>query len=66
MRAYSTYRLIEFPDVADIKNEARRSCVGRNDSRGYIRDKRRKRSIRRYIKRADRARGIAAEMRAEA
>jgi hypothetical protein len=56
MKPYTTMRLIEFPDVADIKLEARQSRCGRTDEHGYCRRPSVKHSTRRYLKRADRAR----------
>lgn len=58
MHPYSTFRLIEFPDVADIKLEARSSRTGRYDERGYVRRASVKRTTRRALKRSDKARAL--------
>lgn len=58
VRAYRTIRFIEYPDVADIQSQARKSSVGRLDERGYIRNTERKRAIRRMLKRRDKANAI--------
>jgi hypothetical protein len=57
MHPYQHKRLTEGPDIADIQNEGRRSGVGRlskksGDCRPYCRNKK---SIRRTLKRADKA-----------
>ena len=61
MRPYRTIKLEEFPDIGDIQSEARASHVGRLPERGgdfkpYIRNKPKKASIRRMLKRSDKAR----------
>lgn len=62
MRAYGFPRNfdVQWPDVADIKNYARKSCVGTfrgrgGDHRGYHRNKAAKRSTRRVFKRRARS-----------
>lgn len=59
MKPYQTKKLIEFPDVADIRANGRKSSVGKlggksGDNRPYCRSKKRK-AIRRALKRADKA-----------
>lgn len=56
MRAYRTIRFVEFPDVADIKADARKSSVGRlaGDESTYSRNTASKRRVRRAMKRRDR------------
>jgi hypothetical protein len=58
MRPYKTIRLIEGPDVADIKSEGRKSSVGRLDQRGYFKNRASKRATRRAMKKADRNRQL--------
>lgn len=59
MKPYQTNKLTEFPDVADIQADGRKSCAGKfagksGDYRPYSRSKNRK-STRRGLKRADKA-----------
>jgi len=59
MKAYQNKKLVEGPDVADIREEGRRSAVGKfrgkgGDYRGYCKSKN-KRVTRRLLKRADKA-----------
>lgn len=60
MKPYKTIKLTEYPDVADIQNEGRKSSVGRipnkeHEYKPYSRSKNRKR-IRRILKRIDKKR----------
>jgi hypothetical protein len=59
MKPYQTIKLIEYPDIADIKSDGRKSSVGRvddgRDYHGYCRSKHKKIS-RRHMKRSDKAR----------
>jgi hypothetical protein len=80
MHPYKNTRLIEYPDVADIQEQGRKSSVGRiprgdtqtvypngllsksferikRNDRGYCKPEHKKR-VRRYLKRADRARSL--------
>jgi len=63
MKAYETIRFIEFPDVGDIREQGRKSCVGGKE-RGYSR-KASKNATRRRLKRSDRARSLRMELRNE-
>lgn len=66
MRPYDTIRLIEHPDVADLRMEARPTRMGRMDGRSIFRRPRVKRATRRHLKHADRARSMRAELKMEA
>jgi hypothetical protein len=60
MKAYENIPWIEYPDVADIQSQARKSSVGRfrrkgGDFKGYIRRVANKAQTRRYLKRKDKA-----------
>lgn len=60
MHPYEHKKLEEYPDVADIQEEARRSRVGRlptksGQYKSYTRNSRSKRAVRRSLKRADKA-----------
>lgn len=60
MKPYENISFIEFPDVADIQSQARKSSVGRfrrkgGDYKGYIRRVNNKKQTRRYLKRKDKA-----------
>lgn len=59
MKPYEHKKLIEFPDVYDIRHEGRHSAVGKfpgkyGEYRPYCRGSK-KRAIRRSLKRADKA-----------
>jgi hypothetical protein len=59
MRPYRHQRLEEYPDVADLKNEARKTGAGKlrgkgGDYRAY-RDTKGRKQLRRSLKRADKA-----------
>jgi hypothetical protein len=67
MRAYINIRFIEDPDIADIKEQGRRTRIGRvprgeytydgkirHSDRGYCSPKN-KAAVRRYLKHSDRA-----------
>lgn len=54
MKPYKTLKLTEYPDVQDIISEGRRSAVG---GKPYCSSKKKK-LIRRYLKRADKAREL--------
>ena len=59
MKPYENKKLNEFPDVADIQEEGRKSSVGKisgksGDTRPYSRSKNRK-ATRRTLKRSDKA-----------
>jgi hypothetical protein len=63
MHPYETIKLTERPNVADVKDEGRKSSVGKLPSRSgefkpYTRNPRRRRAVRRSLKRADRARAL--------
>jgi len=51
MRPYQYIKLEEYPDVADIQSEGRKTAIGGKD---YFRKKVSKRQARRYLKRQDR------------
>lgn len=53
MKPYGV-RVIQGPDVADIKEMGSKTCVGRFDEHGYFRNKAAKATTRRYWKRAAR------------
>jgi hypothetical protein len=60
MKPYKTIRFITSPDLADIRQQGRKTSVGSlptkgGDFRGVQKSKKR-RQIRRYLKRADSAR----------
>lgn len=55
MRAYKNIRFIDGPDIADIRSQGRKSSVGRNDEKNYTRVPHFKATIRRVLKRRDRA-----------
>jgi hypothetical protein len=56
MLPYKTLRLEQWPDVADVRREARASRVGKLDHHTYNDRPARKAAIRRTLKRRDRAR----------
>lgn len=63
MHPYQTRKLTEYPNVADIKAEGRKSSSSGRPSRSgefkpHTRNPRRRRAIRRSLKRADRARAL--------
>jgi hypothetical protein len=60
MTPYQTFRLTEYPDVADIKIEARNTRTGGVFQRPTV-----KHDVRRHLKRADRARSLREEIRIE-
>lgn len=66
MIAYQTIRLTEYPDVADIKAEGRNTRTGRLNDHRTIRHLRVKHSVRRSLKRSDRARSMREELQLEA
>lgn len=66
MHPYSTIRLTEFPDVGDMRREARASRVGMLSRHTVNHRSRVKRSLRRTIKRSDRARDLRARLADEA
>jgi hypothetical protein len=55
MKPYINHKIEEWPDVADIHAEARKTSVGGRPGHGYIRNKKNKSIIRRNMKRADKA-----------
>lgn len=56
MRAYETKRFTEWPDVGDIRCEARKSITGRlKRDHGYMKNKEAKAATRRSMKRSDKA-----------
>lgn len=58
MKPYRTQKLTEFPDIHDLKAEARKSSVGMSveDESTYNRKSKLKRQLRRQMKRADKLR----------
>jgi hypothetical protein len=58
MKPYRTIKLIEFPDIADIQAQGRKSSVGRLPEKGgdfkpYVRSAKCRASARRALKKAD-------------
>lgn len=58
MRAYTTIRLIQYPDVADLRAEARPTHCARTDGRSIFRRSHIKRATRRYLKHRDKMRAV--------
>jgi len=63
MRPYMHLRLEQFPDVADLKAEGRKTRVGRLDGRSMFRRVSTKHANRRRLKRIDRR--VAEKVEAE-
>lgn len=61
MKAYETIKLIECPDMGDLRTDGR----GRNGKRAVFHNASSKAATRRSIKRADKARAIRAAFKAE-
>lgn len=58
MRPYQYKKLTEAPDVGDIREEGRASHVGKlKRGRGYVSSSTKK-TVRRYLKRADKAKAL--------